>query len=335
MAPMLHKWTALQEGGSCMKVEDIKTAGVIGAGTMGAGVAGELARAGIEVRLADVDQQRLDHGLEMAANAQQGLIDAGRLSVRKARQAANRISATTSLEAACDGVLLVIEAVSEDLQLKRKLFRRFDQCCPKRAILASNTSGLSITKIGAAVKKPTRVAGLHFWNPPHIIPLVEVTKGKSTSTATARTLMDLCEKLGKRPILVRHDIPGFVGNRLQFAVLREALHLLNEGVASAEDIDAAMTAGPGLRWAFMGPLRTADLGGLDVFHAISQYMFAQLSDEREPTGVLPELVERGHQGAKTGRGFYRYAGGDLGEAVGQRDRVLMKFLEVLEEEARG
>ena len=318
-----------------MKVEDIRAAGVMGAGTMGAGVAGELARAGIEVRLMDVDQQRLDHGLEIISKAQQGLVDAGRLSARKAKQAAARISATTSVEAACDGVLLVIEAVSEDLPLKRKLFRRFDECCPRRAILASNTSGLSITKIAGAVTKQTRVAGLHFWNPPHIIPLVEVTKGSSTSAATARTLMDLCRKLGKRPILVRHDIPGFVGNRLQFAVLREALHLLNEGVASAEDIDAAMTGGPGLRWAFMGPLRTADLGGLDVFHAISQYMFAELSDEKKPNGVLPELVERGNRGAKSGRGFYRYAGGDLGETVSQRDRVLMRFLDALREEVGG
>lgn len=316
-----------------MKIQEIEVAAVIGAGTMGAGVAGELARAGIAVRLADLGEPQLERGLGILAKAGRSLVDAGRISAKAAKEAERRVRTTTSVEEACDGALLVVEAVSEDLKLKQQLFRRLEAACPRRALLASNTSGLSITKIGGALERPARVAGLHFWNPPHIVPLVEVTRGERTSAATAKTLMDLCRLLGKRPILVRHDVPGFVGNRLQFAVLREALHLLNEGVVSAEDLDTAMTAGPGLRWAFMGPLRTADLGGLDVFHAISQYLFAELGNERKPSGLLPELVRKGHKGAKSGQGFYRYAGRELGDTVERRDRVLLRFLDVLAAEA--
>ncbi|MFC1452542.1 3-hydroxyacyl-CoA dehydrogenase family protein [Verrucomicrobiota bacterium] len=314
-----------------MKADEISAIAVIGAGTMGAGIAGEFARIGCRVCMLDVDQDRLDHGMKAMARAQAALTNAGMLSKAEARTARKRVTPTPCLEMACEGIQLLVEAASENLRLKKKLFRRFDEVCPKRAILASNTSGLSITQIASAVTRPARVAGLHFWNPPHIIPLVEVTRGETTSAATARALVDVCRRLGKRPILVRHDVPGFVGNRLQFAVLREALHLLDEGIASADDIDTAMTAGPGLRWAFMGPLRTADLGGLDIFHAISRYLFAELASNPGPRGTLKKLVRKNHLGAKTGQGFFEYTGGDLGRTVRERDRVLLDLLGVLRE----
>jgi len=218
------------------------------------------------------------------------------------------------------------------MAVKQEMFCRFDELCPKRAVLASNTSGLSITEIARATKRPERVAGMHFWNPPHLIPLVEVTQGKETSDSTAELLMDICRRTGKRPILVRHDVPGFVGNRLQFAVLREALHILSEGIASAEDIDAAMTAGPGLRYGLLGPLRTADLGGLDVFLAISTYLFAELNSDSSPPALMAELVRKGKLGAKTGGGFYEYSKEESSEIIAQRDRVLLGFLKVLKEQ---
>ena len=152
------------------------------------------------------------------------------------------------------------------------------------------------------------------------------------SDATAKTLMDVARRIGKRPILVRREAPGFVGNRLQFAVLREALHILSEGIASAEDIDTAMTAGPGLRWALIGPLRTADLGGLDVFSAISEYLFAQLNSETRPSAALAELVSKRKLGAKSGAGFYKYPGRELDEIVRRRDRLLLQFLKALDTE---
>jgi 3-hydroxybutyryl-CoA dehydrogenase len=298
---------------------------------MGAGMAGEFARVGCRVWLVDVDPAQLRHGLKRLRLAQGALIEAGRLKKRTADAAIKRITATPSLETACERADLVVEAVSEKMALKQTMFRRFDKLSPRHAVFASNTSGLSITRIASAVKRPGRVAGMHFWNPPHIMPLVEVTQGKSTSPSTARLLVALARRIGKRPILVKHDVPGFVGNRLQFAVFREALHILSEGIASAEDIDTAMTAGPGLRYGILGPLRTADLGGLDIFHAISNYLFGKLSADRKPPAALSERVRKKRLGAKTGAGFYRYARKDLGKAVAQRDRVLLGFLKVLEE----
>ena len=184
--------------------------------------------------------------------------------------------------------------------------------------------------LAGATERPELVAGLHFWNPPHLVPLVEVTKGRDTAEATATLLLELCRRLGKRPILVRHDVPGFVGNRLQFAVLREALHILAEGIATAEDIDAAMTAGPGRRYPLLGPLRTADLGGLDVFLAISSYLFADLDDAKEPPAMLADLVAQGKLGAKAGSGFYEYSPEALSQILSQRDRILLGLATLLD-----
>ena len=315
-----------------MKAEDLSKVAVIGAGTMGAGIAGEFARAGCEVRLVDLSDELLQRGMKGLDDAQKALIEAGLLSSQEAEAALKRIRPLACLGIACDGAELLIEAVSEDMAVKQEMFRRFDELCPRGAVLTSNTSGLSITEIARATKRPELVAGMHFWNPPHIIPLVEVTKGKETSDSTANLLVDVCRRIGKRPILVRHDVPGFVGNRLQFAVLREALHILSEGIASAEDIDAAMTAGPGLRYGLLGPLRTADLGGLDVFHAISSYLFAELNSDSSPPALMAELVTKGKLGAKTGAGFYQYSEEESSQIIAQRDRVLLGFLKVLKEE---
>jgi len=315
-----------------VKAEDISTVAVIGAGTMGAGIAGEFARAGCDVRLVDLNDDVLRRGMKMLQAAQKALVEAKLLSKSRAAAALKRVRPLTDLEAACDGVQLLVEAVTEDMGVKKKMFRRFDALCPKRAVLASNTSGLSITEIARATKRPKLVAGMHFWNPPHIIPLVEVTKGRQTSDSTARLLVNVARRLGKRPILVKHDVPGFVGNRLQFAVLREALHILSEGIASAEDIDTAMTAGPGLRYGLLGPLRTADLGGLDVFHAISSYLFGELSAAGKPPPLMTELVKKGKLGAKTGAGFYKYSKKDLSRIIARRDRVLLGFLKVLKDD---
>lgn len=315
-----------------MDANGISRVAVVGAGTMGPGIAGLFAGAGCAVRLADLSDALLEGGMARLRMGQQALVEAGLLSQEGAEATLGRVEPTTSLEAGCEGADLLVEAISEDLALKQEMFERFDTFCPEEAVFATNTSGLSITAIAGATRRPERVAGMHFWNPPHIIPLVEVTRGAATSDETADLLMAACRRVGKRPILVRHDIPGFVGNRLQFAVVREALHLLAEGVASAEDIDTAMTAGPGLRYGFLGPLRTADLGGLDVFRAIGAYLFAELNSSPQPPPVLEELVAAGRLGAKAGEGFYRYSEADLARFLKQRDRVLLGLLEVLKRE---
>jgi len=315
-----------------MKAQDISCVTIIGAGTMGVGIAGEFARVGCEVRLVDLNDQLLQRGMNLLRSAQKSLIKAKLLKASDADLAVKRIKPLTSLKKACDQAEFVIEVVSENMDLKKEMFSRFDSLCPKSAIIVSNTSGLSITEIASATKRPNLVAGMHFWNPPHIIPLVEVTKGKKTSDSTAKVVMDMCHRIGKRPILVRHDIPGFVGNRLQFAVMREALFILSEGIASAEDIDTAMTAGPGLRYSLLGPLRTADLGGLDVFLAISKYLFQELNSKTSPPELMEELVRNGNMGTKTGSGFYKYSEKELKKIIKQRDTTLLKILQVLKKQ---
>jgi len=313
-----------------VKAYDLSRVAVVGAGTMGSGIAGVFARAGCQVCLVDLSQDLLQHGLEMLTGAQNALIEAELLTTGAAVDALQRIASLTCLETACQQAQLLVEAVSEDMALKQELFARLDQLCPEGAVLTSNTSGLSISEIARATNRPGLVAGMHFWNPPHIIPLVEVTRGEGTTDSTAELLMAMCRRIGKRPILVRHDVPGFVGNRLQFAVLREALYILSEGIASAEDIDAAMTSGPGLRYGLLGPLRTADLGGLDVFLPIARYLFPELCSDRSPPALMDELVAGGKMGAKTGSGFYTgYSEKQLGKIIAQRDRVLLGFLKVL------
>jgi 3-hydroxybutyryl-CoA dehydrogenase len=305
---------------------------IIGAGTMGAGIAGLFAHAGCNVSLVDLNEELLERGRKLLQMGQDALLEAGLRKTGDAEDDRRRVTTTLNLEEACQGVDLLVEAISEDLDLKKEMFRKFEILCPPDAILATNTSGLSVSAIAAATGKADRVAGMHFWNPPHIIPLVEVTRGDETSDKTAQALMDVSLRLGKKPILVRHDVPGFVGNRLQFAVVREALHLLSEGVASAEDIDTAMTAGPGIRYGFMGPLRTADLGGLDVFRAISEYLFAALDASGDPSPLMEQLVDAGKLGAKSGEGFYKYGAEDAPRFLAQRDRALLGMLRVLSDE---
>jgi 3-hydroxybutyryl-CoA dehydrogenase len=309
-----------------MHAEDIGTVLVVGAGTMGAGIAGEMARVGCQVHLLDVTEKLVEAGLGRLQAGYRALVEAGLLTAAEAEAARARVRPEHSLEEAGAVADLVVEAAREDLALKEELFARLDAVCPPAAVLTTNTSGLSISRMAARTGRPALVAGLHFWNPPHIIPLVEVTRGEQTAAQTSDLLVGLVRRLGKQPVLVRHDVPGFVGNRLQFAVLREALHLLETGVASAEDIDAAMTAGPGLRYGLLGPLRTADLGGLDVFRAISGYLFAQLSAASQPSPVLDKLVEQGRLGAKSGSGFYEYGQEERERLLARRDRVLLRFL---------
>lgn len=313
----------------------VKTAAVAGAGTMGAAIAGLLSRAGVQVRLVDRTPELLERGRRSLRSSQATLEEAGLLTAEAARAAEDRVLPLTSLREACDGIDLLVESVNEDLALKREILAAADGLCPSSTIFASNTSGLSITRLAEATRPPRQVAGMHFWNPPHIMPLVEVVRGERTSEDTAAFLLELARRLGKRPILVRRDVPGFVGNRLQFAVLREALHLLEAGIASAEDIDTAMTAGPGLRYGQVGPFATADLGGLDVFHAISGYLFEDLAAGREPSPLLGALVAEGRTGVKAGKGFYDYPAGDAPRLVSRRDRLLLAFLEALAREPAG
>lgn len=313
-----------------MKASELKTVVIAGAGTMGAGIAGEFARAGCNVRLVDRNDALLDAGMKSLRRAQDVLVSERIISRAHARAALKRVRLVPKLSDACAGAELFLETVTEDLKVKDAVFAEADDCCPRDAVFATNTSSLSITRIAQAVRRPARLAGMNYANPPHVVPLVEVTMGKRTSPVTARFLVDVARRLGKRPVLIKRDIPGLISNRLQFAVMREALHILSEGIASAEDIDTAMSAGPGFRYALIGPLRTADLGGLDVFHKISQYLFPKLNSAVTPPPAMGKLLARGCFGAKSGEGFYKYPPAELKRILERRDRVLLQFRKTLQ-----
>jgi 3-hydroxybutyryl-CoA dehydrogenase len=219
----------------------------------------------------------------------------------------------------------VIEAVTEDLNLKKNLFKELDALCPKHTILATNTSSFSITEIASATTRQDKVVGTHWWNPPYLMPLVEIVQGKRTSDETVSTTKDFIAKLGKVPVICK-DSPGFLGVRLQAALVIEAVSMLEEGLATAEDIDTAVKMTLGLRLPILGPLETVDLGGMDTFLYAYDYLYKTLGEKFKPPNLLKRKVELGELGIKTGKGFYDYKGKDIKSIIKRRDEWLIEQL---------
>ncbi len=292
---------------------------VIGAGTMGRGIAGACALAGHDTRVfdADPDAQRAVRGHVEGSWAR--AVAKGKLTTEAAEAARHRLKIVQRLKDATE-VDLAIEAVPEALELKTMLFSELDDLCPERTIFASNTSSLSITRIARSTGRRDRVIGIHFFNPVAAMPLVEIVRGKETSPETEARALELVRSLGKEAVRVR-DSPGFATSRLGVALGLEAMRMVEEGVASAEDIDRALELGYGHR---MGPLKTTDLVGLDVRLAIAETLAAELpSDRFTPPEILRELVAEGHTGRKSGEGFYRWEG-DKTAGPGKRAAELAK-----------
>ena len=288
-----------------MAIEDIKKIGVVGAGTMGAGVAQICAEFGYTVIL----YNRSTAGMQRAVERLQSHVTVTPIPIETETNAAETKIYTTHDLTALAEADLISESIAENLEIKQDIFRKLDEICDSNTLFTTNTSGLSISQIATAVSHPERFAGVHFFNPPEIVPAVEVIKGAETSDATCEVLIDLLKLMKKQPILVQKDVPGFVASRLQFAVVREALHLVEEGIASPADIDAVMKHGLGLRWALLGPLEIADLGGLDIFNTVGSYVAKSMSNATDSPKVLQDLVAAGKLGAKTGSGFYDYPPG--------------------------
>lgn len=317
-----------------MELGDITDVGVVGAGTMGAGMAQVFAQAGYTVRWYNRSAAGLQRGLARIRDNQDLLIRHGALTAGEAAAALARLHPTEAL-ADLAGVQLVSESIVEDLTAKQALFRALDRLCGDAAIFTTNTSGLPISRLAVAVSRPERFAGLHCANPAHIIPVTEIIKGEETADATCEVLMALARRLGKHPVLVQREVPGFISNRLQFALLREALHLIETGVASAADVDAAIKHGIGLRWALFGPLEIADLGGLDVFDTIASYLFQDLSNATEAPPVLRQRAAEGRLGVKSGSGFYAYTPEQGQALVAWRDEALLALLRVKQQTGDG
>ncbi len=277
---------------------------VIGAGTMGHGIAHVAAASGFSVTLVDTTSELVERGLEKVRANLQGGIDRGKLTAQARDETLARLATATDVEAAARSAALVIEAIPERFELKRDLFARIEAAAAPDAILATNTSSLSVTDLQEKLARPERMLGLHFFNPVHIMQLVEVVRGKRSDEDVVRAGVDFAKALGRDPIVV-NDAPGFASSRLGIALGLEAMRMVEEGVASPADIDKAMELGyrhP------MGPLRLTDLVGLDVRLDIARYLHDKLGGERfRPPAILEQLVAEGKLGKKSGHGFYDWS----------------------------
>jgi len=280
----------------------IRQIAVIGTGTMGRGIAYLSAVAGYDTILHDVDASALDAARASIESMLKKGVEKGKVDDSAARSAMQRIQVMTELEPAVRTADLIIEAVPEDLDLKKNLFSQADVICGEETILASNTSSISITSLAGSVERRGQFVGMHFFNPPHAMKLIEIVRGERTSDRTVEQAREVAEKMGKQPIVVR-DSPGFATSRLGIAIGLEAMRMLEDGVASAEDIDRAMELGYNHP---MGPLRLSDLVGLDVRLGIAEYLASTLGPRFEPPEILRRLVREGKLGRKSGRGFYEW-----------------------------
>lgn len=317
-----------------MKVSDIKTIGIIGAGVMGPGIAEIFAIFGavhdFKIILYDISKNALNNAnMRLKADiiriSSTGLYSQEDLN--RARQRINTTNDYTSLQES----QLIIEAVPEDLELKCKVFNSLDDLMPSSTIFTTNSSGLSVTKIAKATNRPNLVIGTHFMNPPILMPLVEVVKGETTSNDTVEVVMRLLSDVNKRPVLVQKDIPGYVHNRLQAAVFRELMFLLENEIMSKDDLETTVRYGLGLRLPVMKAFEMVDLMGLDTISKVLTYLYPELNQSIEPPSFLEKMIKEGRLGVKTGLGFHNYKNKDIEESMNQKQAATFQLLMMMQQ----
>jgi 3-hydroxybutyryl-CoA dehydrogenase len=301
------------------KIENIA---VIGAGLMGHGIAQIFAIRGHAVSLMDLQEDLLSDAIgnlhsNLTLMAQKGII-----SETEIQPAIQRVKTTTDLEEAARRAQFVVEAVSEKLELKQEIFKKLDAICPPETILATNTSVISISEIAGKSNHRSRIVGTHFWNPPYLIPLVEVIRGDETASEVVEKTYALLQRVGKHPVRVHKDVPGFVGNRLQHALWREAVSIVERGIADAATVDECIKFGFGLRLPHLGPMENIDMVGTDLTLAIHQYILKHLEDSHKASPMLAEKVEKGELGFKSGQGFQTWSEQD----IQQSRKALVEYL---------
>jgi 3-hydroxybutyryl-CoA dehydrogenase len=279
---------------------------ILGAGLMGHGIAQIFAVNGHEVAITDVSDEILAQAISQVRKNLTFLAENGIGKAEDIEPAVKRIATTRSLKEAVSKADFIVEAVSEKLDLKQQLFREAENFCSPETILATNTSVISITEIAAKCGKKDRVVGTHFWNPPYLIPLVEVVPGDETAPRFVDATYDIMKSVGKHPVKVKKDVPGFVGNRLQHALWREAVSIVDRGIADAATVDEVISNSFGIRLPVLGPLETADMVGLDLTLQIHDYILKYIEDSPSPAPVLKQKVAEGNLGFKTGRGFQEW-----------------------------
>ena len=303
----------------------MRNAAVIGLGTMGPGIAATLARAGMDVAAFDADPaKRTKAGTGFAAAAT--VLSALAVPDRTAGD----IVVHDSLPSCVAGADLVIETVPEDLDLKIQVFREIEAHVADDCILASDTSGIPITRIQSGARNPSRVIGMHWSNPPHIIPMIEVIAGEQTDPKAATALVEVIRRCGHLPIIIRKDVPGFVENRVLYAVMRECLDLVEQGVISPEDLDACVSWGIGYKLAVVGPMALLDMAGLDIYAAVGGYLNKELSNRSDVAAYITERTSQRKLGLKTGSGIYDYTPERIAELQGQRARKLVAVRKALQ-----
>lgn len=287
-----------------MKVEGINNVALLGAGMVGHGLALHFAKAGYQVSLYSRTQQTLDKAVENIRANLPALLQ-GQASVEdEIEKIINRIVITRNIDEAVARAPIIIESVAEDLSIKQNLFKELDQMCTRDIILATNTSVISITAIASKAQNRDRIVGTHFWFPPYLIPLVEVVKGKDTSDETMEIIYQFMKRAGKHPIKCLKDVPGFVANRLQHALWREAISIVERGIADAATVDDAIKQSFGIRVPVLGPIENADMVGLDLVLAIHNNVLQDLEASPNPSPLLKDKVAKGELGFKSGKGFY-------------------------------
>lgn len=303
---------------------------IIGSGTMGPGMAVQFAVAGCAVSLVDVAEPLLDRARTTARAVAETLVTAGKLASDQLPEVLERISYTTDLAAAVEMTKFVVEAVPELISIKEQVFAQLEAAAPADAILASNTSGIPISRLQQGRQHPGNIVGMHWSNPPHIIPVIEIISGEQTAPEVLAATEAMVRHIRMVPAHVKRDVPGFVENRILYAILREAFHLLDEGVATAQEIDSIVRWGIGMKLAVVGPLELVDMAGLDIYRAVASYLNRDLSTTAEVSPQVVERVNRGELGIKTGSGLFQYDPAVLPELRDARGQALLALRSVLE-----
>lgn len=302
--------------------------GIAGAGIMGASMSQIFAKQGYDVVIYDAFESALEKGKRLIEVNQRTQTEAGEQSAEEETRVLSALRYSTELEALADRDI-IIESIIENLEIKQDFWARLSRIVRPECILTTNTSGLPIDSIAKDIDGKHRFLGMHWVNPAHLIPFIEIIRGTETDDASTEAVIELAHKVGKRTAVCKKDVPGFIFNRIQLAVIRECISLVEQGIAEPEDVDNTVKYGLGFRYAAIGPFEVVDLGGIDTFHHIASYLNRELCATPDVQQLMDELYKAGNYGVKTGKGFYDYSDGKDVETLKNRDEKFLKIYNAL------